>query len=113
MFVQTRRQDERLLIGNNIELTVKEINSRHIRLSIKDPNDVIVDKLQSKIIADNTKAKVVKTDKTRVKLDIGSLECTTINREGVYMKDQVGNVLSSPSDEIGYTKILMDERIDD
>ena len=31
----------------------------------------------------------------------------------MYKKDQVGNVISSASDEIGYTKILMEESIED
>jgi carbon storage regulator CsrA len=44
MLVVARRLGENLLIGNNIELTVKEINSCHIKLCINNSENITVDK---------------------------------------------------------------------
>jgi carbon storage regulator len=61
MLVLARRQDESLVIGDDIKITVLNICKNQIKLGIEAPEDVI------------------------------------INRDEVYKKDQVGNVLSSNS----------------
>ncbi len=55
-------------------------------------------------IKDGITVKLVKTDKGQVKLGIEALKNVTINREEVYKKDQVGNVLPSASGVINHIK---------
>ena len=50
---------------------------------------------ESLIIGDDIKVTVLTIDKAQVKLGIEAPEDVNINREEVYKKDQVGNVLKS------------------
>ncbi len=51
MLVLTRKLEGSLLIGDNIKITIKEINSSHIKLCVNDSESITVDKWKSKIIA--------------------------------------------------------------
>ncbi len=95
MLVLTRRLGESLIIGNDIKITVSNICKTQINLCVNDSQCVIVNLQESISIRDDIIVKVVKIDKAQVKLGIEAPEDVTINREEVYMKDQVGNVLSS------------------
>ncbi len=55
-------------------------------------------------IKDGITVKLVKIDKTQVKLGIEAPEDVTINKEEVYKKDPVGNVLSSNSGVISHSE---------
>ena len=48
MLVLTRKPGEGLRIGNNIELTVQEINSSHVKLCVNDSENMTVNKWKSK-----------------------------------------------------------------
>ena len=61
-------------------------------LCLNDSEGVTLDLQESIPIRDGITIKLVKTDKTQVKLGIEAPEDVTINREEVYKKDQVGNV---------------------
>ena len=50
------------------------------------------------------KITLVKIDRTQIKLGIEAPKDVTINREEVYKKDQVGNMLSSNSGGINHIK---------
>ena len=82
MLVETRRQGESLLIGNNLELIIKEINSSHIKLCVNNSEIITVGKWKSNIIADGVKITVEKINKSQVKLGIRAPESMAINREG-------------------------------
>ncbi len=81
MLVLTRKAVEGLLIGNNIELTVKEINSAHIKLCVNDSESITVDKWKSKVIADGVKISVEKINQGQVKLGIRAPESMAVKRE--------------------------------
>ncbi len=95
MLVLTRRLGESLIIGNDIKIAVSNICKNQINLCVNDSQCVIVNLQESISIRDGITVKLVKTDKAQVKLDIEAPEDVTINREEVYKKDQIGNVLSS------------------
>lgn len=44
MLVLTRKKDERIMIGDNIVLTVVEVRGDRVRLGIEAPKDVPVDR---------------------------------------------------------------------
>ncbi len=81
VLVLTRKEGESLLIENNIVLTVKEINSSHVKLCINDSESITIDKWQSKIIADGVKISVEKINGTQAKLGINAPESMHIDRE--------------------------------
>ena len=80
MLALTRKLEERLLIGSNIELTVKEINSSYVRLCVNDSGNITVGKLANVIIADGVKITVRKINKGQVKLGIRAPGSMAINR---------------------------------
>jgi carbon storage regulator CsrA len=81
MLVLARRQGERLKIGNDIEIIVKEINPSHVNLRINDSEEITIDKSESKIIADGVKITVSKINDTQVKLGITAPANMDIKRE--------------------------------
>ncbi len=95
MLVLARRQGESLIIGDDIKVTVLTIDKTQITLGVNDSEGVTLDVQETITIKDGITVKLVKTDKTQVKLGIEAPADVTINREEVYKKDQVGNVLSS------------------
>ncbi|HTG53045.1 MAG TPA: carbon storage regulator, partial [Candidatus Tectomicrobia bacterium] len=42
MLVITRKKNEKLLIGDNIEITVLEVGHNRVRLGMKAPQDVAI-----------------------------------------------------------------------
>jgi carbon storage regulator len=44
MLILTRRAGETLRIGDNVEVTVMAVNGAQVRIGIKAPRDVIVDR---------------------------------------------------------------------
>ena len=44
MLILTRRAGETLRIGDNVEVTVMAINGSQVRIGIKAPRDVVVDR---------------------------------------------------------------------
>ncbi len=74
---------ESLKIGNDIELTVKEINPSHVILRINDSEEITIDKWKSRIIADGIKITVKKINKGQVKLGIRAPESMKVEREKV------------------------------
>ena len=95
MFVLTRRKCESLIIGDDIKIIVSNICKNQINLCVNDSQCVIVNLQESISIRDGIIVKVVKINKAQVKLGIEAPAGVTINREEVYKKDQIGNVLSS------------------
>ena len=81
MLVVARRPGESLLIGNDIELTVKQINSNHIKLCVNNSENITIDKWKSNIIADGVKITVEKINKGQVKLGVCAPESMAINRD--------------------------------
>jgi len=88
MLVLTRKEGETLIIGNSIMLTVKEINSSHVKLCLNNSEDITIDKLESKVIADGIKIKVVKINKGQIKLGIDAPESMDIKREEGGMENE-------------------------
>ena len=68
-----------------------------IILCVNDSQCVIVKLQESISIRDGIIVKVIKIDKAQLKLGIDAPADVTINRQEVYKKDQIGNVLSSTS----------------
>ncbi len=93
MLVLARRLDESVIIGDDIKLTVLNIDKSQIKLSVNDSEVVTLDLQETITIKDGITVKLVKIISNQVKLGIEAPEDVTINREEVYMKDQVGNVL--------------------
>jgi Global regulator protein family. len=86
MLVLARRQGESLKIGNEIEITVKKINPSHVKLCLNNSEDITIDKLESKVIADGikikvVKIKVVKIKGSQIKLGINAPESMKVDRE--------------------------------
>ncbi len=81
MLVLARRQGESLKIGNDIKVTVKDINPSHVSLCINDSEDLTIDKRNSKIIEDGVKITVKKISGTQTKLGINAPESVKIDRE--------------------------------
>ncbi len=98
MLVLARRQDESLIIGDDTKISVVKIDTDQIKLSVNDSPGVALDLQETITIKDGITVKLVIIDKTQVKLGIDAPADVTINREEVYKKDQVGNVLPSASD---------------
>ena len=44
MLILTRRAGETIRIGGDVEVTVIAINASHVRIGVKAPKDVIVDR---------------------------------------------------------------------
>jgi carbon storage regulator len=44
MLILTRRAGETLRIGDNVEVTVMAVNGAQVRIGIKAPRDVVVDR---------------------------------------------------------------------
>jgi carbon storage regulator len=44
MLILTRRPTERIMIGHDIEIVVLAVKGQHVRLGIKAPKNVIVDR---------------------------------------------------------------------
>ena len=81
MLVLVRRQGESLKIGNDIEIIVKEINPSHVDLRINDSEDITIDKLKSKVIADGIKITVKKIKGTQARLSVNAPESMKVDRE--------------------------------
>lgn len=47
MLILTRRPGEAILIGDNIEILVKEIGRNHVRLGINAPKSVTIRRLET------------------------------------------------------------------
>ncbi|MCK5666252.1 MAG: carbon storage regulator CsrA [Thiotrichaceae bacterium] len=58
MLILTRRTGQTIVIGNDIKVTVTEVNGNHVRLGIDAPKDVIVnrqevhDRIQTEMMQD-------------------------------------------------------------
>jgi len=83
MLVLARRQGESLKIGNYIEIVVKEINPSYVNLRINDSEEITIDKLESKVIADGIKITVRKINGTQIKLGINAPESMKVDRDEV------------------------------
>ncbi len=70
MLVLTRRLEESLIIGDDIKITVLNIDKSHIRLGVNDSDGVIINLQESVSIRDDLKIKVVKIISNQVKLGI-------------------------------------------
>jgi sRNA-binding carbon storage regulator CsrA len=81
MLVLARRQGESLKIGNDIAIIVKEINPSHVRLCVNDSEDITIDKLKSKVIADGIKITVKKIKGTQARLSVNAPESMKVDRE--------------------------------
>jgi sRNA-binding carbon storage regulator CsrA len=81
MLVLTRRQGESLRIGNDIEIIIKEINPSHVNLRINDSEDITIDKLESKVIANGIKVSVEKIKGSQARLGITAPTNMDIKRE--------------------------------
>lgn len=92
MLVLTRRQGESLRIGDNIKITVLNIDKKQIKLDVNDSGSVIINIQERISIRDGITVKLVRINKTQVKLGIEAPEDVTINREKVYKKGKY-NVL--------------------
>jgi carbon storage regulator len=53
MLILTRRRGETIRIGNDIEITVVEVKASQVRIGIKAPKDVIVDREEIAIRREN------------------------------------------------------------
>ena len=80
MLVLARRQGESLKIGNDIAIIVKEINPSHVRLCVNDSEDITIDKLKSKVIADGIKITVKKIKGTQARLSVNAPESMKVDR---------------------------------
>lgn len=47
MLILTRRPGEAILIGDNIEILVKEVGRNHVRLGINAPREVTIRRLET------------------------------------------------------------------
>jgi carbon storage regulator CsrA len=103
MLVLTRRIGERLRIGDDI-ITVLNISKGQIYIDVNISESLAINLQETVSIRGCVTVKVVKIDKSQVKLEIEAPADVTINREEVYKKDQVGNVLSSNSGVMSHTK---------
>ncbi len=90
MLILTRRQGESLKLGNDNKITVLNITINRIKLSVNDSEGVFLNVQETLPIIDGITVKLVKMDKNQVQIGIEAPEDVTINREEVYMKDQVG-----------------------
>ena len=68
-------------IGNDIAIIVKEINPSHVRLCVNDSEDITIDKLKSKVIADGIKITVKKIKGTQARLSVNAPESMKVDRE--------------------------------
>lgn len=55
MIILSRKREEGILIGDNIEITVKEIHKNHIKLMIDAPNDITI--LRNELVKHHKKTK--------------------------------------------------------
>ena len=102
MLVLTRRQGESIIIADDIKITVLIIYKTQIKLGVND-SEVVTIKLQESIsIGHGVTVRLIKMDTNQVQLGVEAPEDVTIKREEVYLKDQVGNVLSSASGVINH-----------
>ena len=83
MLVLARRQGESLKIGNDIEIVVKEIKPTHVKLFVNNSEEITIDKLKSKVIADGVKITVKKINGTQSKLGINAPESMRVDRNEV------------------------------
>lgn len=56
MLILTRRVDETILIGNDVEVTVLGVRGNQVRLGIKAPKDVSVDREEIRLKKDAIQA---------------------------------------------------------
>jgi carbon storage regulator len=56
MLVVSRKKGEKLLIGNNIELTVVAVRGTHVRLGFTAPQDVVIQRDELRKPADELPA---------------------------------------------------------
>jgi carbon storage regulator len=70
MLVLARRQGESLIIGDDIKITVLNIDENQIKLGVNDSDGVIINLQESVSIRDDLKIKVVKIISNQVKLGI-------------------------------------------
>ncbi len=103
MLVLTRRIGERLRIGDDI-ITVLNISKGQIYIDVNISESLAINLQETVSIRGGVTVKLVKADKTQVKLGIEAPADVTINREEVYKKDQAGNVLSSNSGVMSHAK---------
>ena len=87
MFVLTRKLGESIVIGDDIKITVLDKCINQIKLSVNDSEGVILDIQETITIKDGITVKLVKIDKTQVKLGIEAPEDVTVNREKVPKED--------------------------
>ena len=81
MLVLARRQGESLKIGNDIEIVVKEIKPTHVKLFVNNSEEITIDKLKSKVIADGIKITVKKIKGTQARLSVNAPESMKVDRE--------------------------------
>ena len=86
MLVLTRRQDESLIIGDDIKITVLNIDTDQIKLGVNDSEGIALALQETITIKDGITVQLVKTDKTQVKLGITAPKDVTVNREEVHKK---------------------------
>lgn len=55
MIILSRKREEGILIGDNIEITVTAIHNNHVKLGINAPNDITI--LRSELVKHHKKTK--------------------------------------------------------
>ena len=87
MLVLTRRKCESLIIGDDIKITVLNVDKNQIKLGVNDSEGATINQQESITIRDRITVKLVKIDKAQVKLGIDAPKDVTINREEVPKED--------------------------
>ncbi len=83
MLVLTRKLGESIIIGDDIIITVLNINEDQIYLDVNTSESLTINIQESVSIRDDIKVTVVKIDKNQVKLGITAPDDVTIKREEV------------------------------
>lgn len=65
MLILSRKNGEKIIIGNNIELTIIDMRDGQVRIGIQAPRDISVfrKELYSEVQSENKEATIIKEDK--------------------------------------------------
>ena len=85
MLVLSRRKDESVMIGDNIEVKVLDIQKGQVKLGIEASRDVTLRRDESVMVGDDLEVKVLDIQKGQVKLGIEAPRDVTIHRMEVYL----------------------------
>ncbi len=79
MLVLTRKQGEKIRIGNDIVITVVGINDNQVKIGIEAPSDVKI--LREEIYSKVKEHTVQATKMSKIHLDLDKLKLNKINKE--------------------------------